>query len=75
MVPNHVRYQTALHLEKNNGGEGGIRTLAPVTQPKPLAGVPLEPLEYFSVYLVNGGEGGIRTHGAVKHHWFSRPAP
>ncbi len=22
-----------------------------------------------------GGEGGIRTHGAVKHHWFSRPAP
>ena len=30
------------------GGEGGIRTLAPVTQPNPLAGDPLEPLEYFS---------------------------
>ena len=31
MVPNHVRYQTALHLDLNiNGGEGGIRTLAPV---------------------------------------------
>ena len=24
MVPNHVRYQTALHLEKKYGGEGGI---------------------------------------------------
>ena len=60
------------------GGEGGIRTLAPVTQPNPLAGDPLEPLEYFSkhsVYYLFGGEGGIRTHGAVKHHWFSRPAP
>ena len=38
------------------GGEGGIRTLAPVTQPNPLAGDPLEPLEYFSntitVYLI-----------------------
>lgn len=26
-------------------------------------------------YRLSGGEGGIRTHGAVKHHWFSRPAP
>ena len=33
------------------GGEGGIRTLAPVTQPNPLAGDPLEPLEYFSIFM------------------------
>ena len=45
-------------------------------QPNPLAGDPLEPLEYFSkIFNYYGGEGGIRTHGAVKHHWFSRPAP
>ena len=40
-----------------------------LTQPNPLAGDPLEPLEYFSkhsVYFLFGGEGGIRTHGAVK---------
>ena len=39
--------------KKNNffrkpSGEGGIRTLAPVTRPIPLAGAPLRPLEYFS---------------------------
>ena len=35
------------------------------------------PLLYRLSYLgiCFGGEGGIRTHGAVKHHWFSRPAP
>ena len=35
------------------------------------------PLLYRLSYLglFSGGEGGIRTHGAVKHHWFSRPAP
>ena len=31
------------------GGEGEIRTLAPVTRPTPLAGAPLRPLEYFSI--------------------------
>ena len=30
-------------------GERGIRTLAPVARPTPLAGAPLRPLEYFSV--------------------------
>ena len=30
------------------GREEGIRTLAPVTRPTPLAGEPLEPLGYFS---------------------------
>ena len=29
-------------------GERGIRTLAPVARPTPLAGAPLQPLEYFS---------------------------
>ena len=29
-------------------GERGIWTLAPVTRPTPLAGAPLQPLEYFS---------------------------
>ncbi len=33
---------------KNNGGAGGIRTLAPVSRPTPLAGEPLKPLEYRS---------------------------
>ena len=32
----------------SNNGEGGIWTLAPVTRPTPLAGAPLQPLEYFS---------------------------
>ena len=32
----------------NKSGERGIRTLAPVTRPIPLAGAPLRPLEYFS---------------------------
>ena len=30
-------------------GERGIWTLAPVTRPTPLAGAPLQPLEYFSM--------------------------
>ena len=34
-------------LIKENG-ERGIWTLAPVTRPTPLAGAPLQPLEYFS---------------------------
>ena len=32
----------------NQSGERGIWTLAPVTRPIPLAGAPLQPLEYFS---------------------------
>ena len=45
MCATKLRYTSFL-----NGGEGGIRTLAPVTQPNPLAGDPLEPLEYFSKF-------------------------
>ena len=71
-------------LRSFSGGDGEIRTLAPVTQPTPLAGAPLEPLEYvsewfnyFKKYLIKivGGESGIRTHGSLRNHWFSRPAP
>ena len=32
------------------GGEGEIRTLAPIARPTPLAGAPLHRLEYFSVF-------------------------
>ena len=37
------------------GGEGGTRTLAPVTRPTPLAGAPRHQLEYFSI-------GSVFTH-------------
>ena len=52
------------------GGEGGILTLAPIARPTPLAGAPLQPLEYFSkclniYFYLHGGEGGIRTHGPL----------
>ena len=33
------------------GGEGGIRTPAPVARPKALAKPPLRPLGYFSIRL------------------------
>ena len=77
MVPNHVRYQTALHLEKNMAEKEGFEPSRPLTRPTPLAGEPLQPLEYFSncVQCYYGGEGGIRTHGPFRNHWFSRPAP
>ena len=32
------------------GGEGGTRTLAPVSRPTPLAGAPRHQLEYFSMW-------------------------
>ena len=34
-------------------GERGIRTLAPVARPTPLAGAPLRPLEYFSELIIS----------------------
>ena len=34
-----------------SNGERGIWTLAPVSRPTPLAGAPLQPLEYFSWFL------------------------
>ena len=38
-----------LFFEKILSGDGGIWTLAPVTRPTPLAGAPLQPLEYISL--------------------------
>ena len=35
-------------LFSKRSGERGIRTLAPLARPTPLAGAPLRPLEYFS---------------------------
>ena len=64
------------------GGEGGIRTLAPVTPAYSLSrGAPYNhlgtsPRIYCRRYVeLSGGERGIRTPGALRHHWFSRPAP
>ena len=51
MVPNQVRYQTALHLELMAEKEG-FEPSHRFTQPNPLAGDPLEPLEYFSKHSV-----------------------
>ena len=34
-----------------DSGEGGIWTLAPRERPTPLAGAPLQPLEYFSIFF------------------------
>ena len=38
-----------IYFENKWNGEEGIWTLAPVTWPTPLAGAPLQPLEYFSL--------------------------
>ena len=62
------------------GGEGGIRTLAPVHPTYSLSrGAPSAKLGYFSrlygFHWNAGGERGIRTPGTFRYHWFSRPAP
>lgn len=49
------------------GGERGIWTLASRKGPTPLAGEPLQPLEYFSKV---GGGGGIRTHACFHTNGF-----
>ena len=40
-----------LSIKSRKNGERGIWTLAPVTRPTPLAGAPLQPLEYFSGHV------------------------
>ena len=48
----HILYETKQHPIRGAvlfGGEGGTRTLAPVTRPTPLAGAPRHQLEYFSI--------------------------
>ena len=52
MVPNQVRYQTALHLVKNWRRRRDSNPRTGLIQPNPLAGDPLEPLEYFSIFLL-----------------------
>ena len=42
----------------------GFEPSHPLPRSTPLAGEPLQPLEYFSI----GGEGGIRTHGPLLSH-------
>ena len=42
-------YNVQHSKKKVSNGEGGIRTLAPLTQSNPLAEGPLEPLGYFSM--------------------------
>ncbi len=49
-LQNKKRPGTVSSVQKN-GGERGIRTLAPLTQSNPLAEGPLEPLGYLSEWL------------------------
>ena len=49
-----------------NGGEGGIRTHAPLTQSNPLAEGPLEPLGYFSILAPRTGLEPVTTRLTVE---------
>ena len=56
----------------------GFEPSRPFAEPTPLAGEPLTAtwvLLQLNILLKTGGERGIRTPGALRHHWFSRPAP
>ena len=59
------------------GGEDGIRTHAPVTQPNGLANRPLEPLEYFSGFNDLRCEGVLFPMGSSfalwRRGWDSNP--
>ena len=67
------------------GGDGGTRTLAPVSRPTPLAGAPLHQLEYISIVKLTNkimnlfGTMLAERVGfeptALSSHRFSRPAP
>ena len=46
----------------------GFEPSHPYSRSTPLAGEPLQPLEYFS--QLNGGEGGIRTHVGLRPNGF-----
>ncbi len=49
-IPYHNKKASHIHDLLFCGGEGEIRTPAPVSRPTPLAGEPLHQLEYFSVW-------------------------
>ena len=72
--------QTKKPEEKSSGlaEKEGFEPSRQLSHPTPLAGEPLRPLGYFSTAykdMESGGERGIRTPGALRLHWFSRPAP
>ena len=53
----------------------GFEPSRPKEGPTPLAGEPLQPLEYFSTEYLLGGEGGIRTHVGRKAPTVFKTAP
>ena len=61
-----------------NGGEGEIRTLAPVSRPTPLAGAPLRPtwvlLLADIIKFKMEERGGFEPPDDLHRHRFSRPA-
>ena len=83
-APPALGFKFSLLIQKKNdpahwrnrflGVEGGIWTLAPVTQPTPLAGEPLHHLSTsprwmcYNVLQKIGGEEGIRTLGSLRNH-------
>lgn len=62
------------------GGDGEIRTLAPVSQPTPLAGEPLI-ATWVRLHLYRSQNKNMVAERvgfeptALSGHWFSRPAP
>ena len=67
--------KTTLSRTGLSNGEGGIWTLAPRKRPTPLAGAPLQPLEYFSVLLnfilyQYKVATSIRDAKVIIHKWF-----
>ena len=55
-------------FEQQNNGEGGLWTLAPRKRPTPLAGAPLQPLEYFSICL---NHKNMNLLHALSNAWLS----
>ena len=53
------------------GGDGEIRTLAPVSRPTPLAGEPLHRLGYISKWVVCAGY--LVVEGCWRREWDSNP--
>ena len=73
LVPNQLRYQTALHPDNFYGGEDGIRTHAALANPNDLANRPLQPLEYFSQYSIVFPT--FNNSRSWRRGWDSNPRP